>query len=740
MYISTILIIIAAVSLLITIRFALNGELSNSYARYLTIVGASTFLWCIGQGMLGLMSNEVAAMFWRLVGLAGIDLFIDAEVFFLADQMGISKAKTTVLHITALALSVFSYIYQGFSVPVIFTTWGDRTCFYSIAGPANIPHLLFLGLMLGIGILMGILWFCRAEYKRERRYVKFLFLANIFLILGCVPDTVLPMLGIPSFPGSAFGASITFFTLMYVEKNNSVYRLSGGNLMHYIYDDSQSGIIAFDLDYIVRQANPYARKLIGLSAIEREKSFDQLFELSKESESDIKRRVRDSKEVTTKLRAGRTGTLVGISIRETYDENGDPFMIICYVQDYSEEEEILAKLEIANRSKGEFLSNMSHEIRTPVHAILGLNEMVQRKSTDSGIREYAENIENSGSVLLSIISDILDVSSIEGGAIEIREEPYSLGNLIRDLRILSQERCAKKDLKFQINVDETLPDALIGDATRIRQVITNLLTNAIKYSDCGQVTLEVKRGGEDAGKLQKGDTVLLSVHVLDTGKGIRKEDQKKLFGAFERVDESRNRRVEGTGLGLSISYHYVKAMGGELAFDSEYGKGSDFYFSIPQMVDQALPCVKLGEVKSSESRRYEVAFTAPNARILAVDDNEVNLEVLKLLLTETQIQIDSCNCGMDAIELMKNNHYDLLLLDHMMPQMDGIELFEIIKRDHLSEAPVIVLTANAIEGAKEMYLEKGFTDYISKPIASQKLEEMLYEYLPGNLTGKEGAR
>ena len=388
--------------------------------------------------------------------------------------------------------------------------------------------------------------------------------------------------------------------------------------------------------------------------------------------------------------------------------------------------------ESANKAKSDFLSNMSHEIRTPINAILGMNEMILREAIAPNIIEYAENIRTAGNTLLGIVNDVLDFSKIEAGKMEIIPVEYALSSLLNDLVNMIQSRADKKGLEFHINAANDLPSELFGDEIRIKQVVTNILTNAVKYTEHGSVTLTVNftKIGDNLIKIFFG--------VKDTGIGIKQEDIQKLFSAFERIEEKRNRTVEGTGLGMNITQRLLNMMGSQLDVHSVYGEGSEFSFELEQKV---INWHELGDFEEnfrhalSQHKKYREKFTAPDAKILVVDDTVMNLTVVKGLLKQTKIQIDTADSGYECLNLVTKNHYDIIFLDHRMPGIDGIETLQRMKEMHNNinqDTPVISLTANAISGARKQYIDAGFQDYLTKPIDSSRLEEMMIEYLPPN--------
>ncbi len=384
--------------------------------------------------------------------------------------------------------------------------------------------------------------------------------------------------------------------------------------------------------------------------------------------------------------------------------------------------------EQANNAKSDFLANMSHEIRTPINAIMGMNEMVLRESKDESIRGYALNIDSASKTLLSLINDILDFSKIEAGKMEIIPAPYDVASFFHDVINMTSIKVKQKKLDFEIEIDSNLPSTLQGDEVRNRQVLVNILNNAIKYTKTGYVKLLVNGIKED-------DDFTLMMQVEDSGIGIKPEDLDKLFEGFQRLDLEQNRSIEGTGLGLAITRNLLERMGGHIEVSSEYGKGSVFTVYLPQEIMDESPIGDFEqkyEALAKEKEGYRESFVAPEARVLVVDDNEMNLEVVKALLKSTDIQITTCMSGMECLDLMKKTHFDVILLDHMMPGMDGIQtlskMIETMEEGQL--VPVIALTANAIVGAKEEYLKAGFSDYLSKPIDGVELEKLLLKYLP----------
>ncbi len=383
----------------------------------------------------------------------------------------------------------------------------------------------------------------------------------------------------------------------------------------------------------------------------------------------------------------------------------------------------------ANKAKSNFLANMSHEIRTPMNAILGMDEMILRDSGDVRIRKYAANIQSAGRTLLSIINDILDLSKIESGRMELVPVEYDFASVLNDIVNMTKGKADEKHLSYEMDVDPDIPSVLYGDEIRIRQVILNITNNAIKYTARGSVNIRFSFDHEKD---------MLMIRVADTGMGIKPEDLDKLFSSFQRLDETKNRNIEGTGLGLNITKQLVEMMGGAIRVESEYGKGSVFTAHIRQKVIDYTPVGDYTQRlarSDADSPEFRPSLIAPDARILIVDDNEMNLEVISALMSETGIRIVTALSGNECIRILRDNSFDVILLDQMMPGMSGSQTLEAIRTQHIADGtPIIALTADAIVGARENYIREGFTDYLSKPVIYEELENILIRYLdPGLL-------
>lgn len=428
--------------------------------------------------------------------------------------------------------------------------------------------------------------------------------------------------------------------------------------------------------------------------------------------------------------------IVGLVVGKLFDmTEGQKNKLIDFVKT---SKEIQHQAEAANIAKSAFLANMSHEIRTPINAILGMNEMILRENKSPQIEEYAKSIYSAGNSLLYLVNDVLDISKIESGKLEIVETNYDTSSFIHDCYNMIAEKAEKKGLELKIECNPELPSQLRGDEVRLRQVVTNFLSNAVKYTKQGSIILSVDQQ-------QNQDTFSMVITVKDTGIGIKEENMKDLFSQFARFDLEQNRNIEGTGLGLAISRQLVDLMHGEIQVQSIYGVGSSFTVIVPQKIIDNSPMGdyhKRYQEISQTNARYRQSFKARDARILVVDDVEVNLKVIVNLLKETEVQVDTAQSGEQCLLMTAQNAYDLIFMDHMMPEMDGMETYARMKESKESlnqDTPVIMLTANAITGVKEQYLQAGFADYLPKPVQGGKLEQMILKYIPQDKIQTEGS-
>ena len=496
------------------------------------------------------------------------------------------------------------------------------------------------------------------------------------------------------------------------------------NAKNYIIDNLKEAVIVTDADHRFLFLNSMADKII--TSINKEQGYstdDKIYAFIQGSQDffDWKDRHYQVEETVLKdneLIQGYMMTIVDVT--KIIEQNHLMKRLVLQTED-------------ANRAKTNFVSNMSHEIRTPMNSIVGITEILLRSRHSPKEQEYLLNIQSSGRVLLTIINDVLDCSKMEAGKMQLFDEPYDTCSLFHDLRISMENRIGHSGLELIYDIDQDIPCKLKGDMGRIRQVIINLVNNAIKYTEKGSVRFSVHV------RQKNTDKVMLYYEVADTGIGIRKEDQKILFDAFQRVEMDRNRYVEGTGLGLTISQNLVNMMGGVIEVESEYGKGSRFFFTIEQTIIDPTPVSAVnynGQKDNVTEKEAECLFIAPEAHILLVDDNELNLVVAKELLKPLRMQIDTAENGLQAVKMVRGSQYDLVLMDHMMPVMDGIVATKTIRElpdEKYKKLPIIALTANAMVDARKEFLNAGMNGFVAKPIDFARICNQLKLWLPKEL-------
>lgn len=737
-FINCLAVVFSTIIAIFGISYFMREKNAGALRYYMLVMGFFGALWSGGYGIMGFTETREAAAVFRAVGLVGVVGFMMTEALMVAYMVELPK---WLFRAYAMMFGIFAVADLYFFIPDqhIFVRLNGRMCYYSTNSFGRMVHNIFLAFVTVTMIAMAILWVHKEKPKRQAYYVRAAILANIAILFSIIPDTILPMLGKPSFPSSAYGMFLTYMITWFWATRFNAFSITVGNLSQYIYESANTAILIFDEYFRLVLANPYGQELLGIKKIENQKLM-QLFQGTEAEYGRIKDGIlRDNKGVAELVSVhGAISCSLNFSVARDFHD--DPYCIVCFVYDLTKEKNMLEEVVRANKAKSQFLANMSHEIRTPINGILGMDSVLLKECHDENLREYAKNIQSAGQSLLSIINDILDISKIESGKMEILTIRYQLFSVLNDCYNLTKIKLQNKPVSFIMQINEKLPSWLYGDEVRIRQIINNFLSNAVKYTKEGNITFELDF------EEKTDEQILLVITVRDTGIGIKEEDLGKLFESFTRIEEKRNRNIEGTGLGLNLTKNLVNLMGGEVFAESTYGKGSCFTAKIPQKIADAKPMGDFGKRYQqylSTSDDDKLSFLAPDAKILVVDDVTMNLKVVEGLLKATKIQIDTAVSGSECLECVKTTPYQMIFLDHMMPEMDGLETLEHMKNladNPNAQTPVIMLTANAIVGAKEEYIEAGFTDYLTKPIRETELLEMILKYLPEELVCENGGQ
>lgn len=714
---------------------ALKGEEGKQLeSQMFAGLAFSSCIWNFFFGILLVQEKARMAYFCRCAGMIGTFGYLISAAYLLSYWSAVKKEISIAVRsfsLTAIILYPFLMNYDnvqyeraffGMSYTFVPNIWNNLYNFYCIA-------------LAVCFVFMDIFMCKKAERKRMRVLGRHMLWCLIVIFLGMLLDTVFPMFGMGAFPGSSItqglGVIIAHQGVCFSRKN----KVTIGNMSKFIYFSVEIPVLIYTEKERLEMANKSAMEFFNLT---EDYSTTKLHELFQLEEDILKKSHNEGKlKIDTKCLIRKSYCRLGIDA--IFDDYKDVIGYIITVDDLTDTMKIIRELEdartkaeMANQAKSTFLAKMSHEIRTPINAILGMDEMILRESKEEEIRNYASSIKQAGRTLLSLINDILDLSKIESGKFDIILEKYNMSLMIVDLLDILTIKIEEKGLKLKLELAKNIPTTLIGDELRVKQVITNIINNAVKYTDKGHILwrMDWNRVDENIGEL--------IIEITDTGIGIRKEDMGRLFGSYERLDQTKNHFVEGTGLGLTITKNLVESMDGRLSVNSIYGKGSSFLVRLHQHIVDETPIGEIEEIRKerAERKKDEQLFIAPNAQILAVDDNLTNLTIIRELLKRTKVKVELATKGETCLDMIKRKSYDIIFLDHMMPGMDGLETLHCMQKmkDNKSEqAAIIALTANAIIGAREMYLKHGFTDYLSKPIDGGELERIVKKYLPSSM-------
>ncbi len=700
--------------------------------RLLFVFCISSAIWSIGFGALILQTDPEKAYWCRVIGMIGTILYLIMGQILVSYLSGIKKRWTNLFNGFA-ALGVFVYFLTVERGQTIYQLEESGMTYSFKAGPANTIYTAY-SLILAILMFCISLYMCFSKVKRIKFFGKIFMGTVAAMLLGTILDTVFPLLGFRAIPGSTMTQFVGMVVVFVAIRANNRSKINIANMSEFIYYSLSMPVLVYNSGKRLQIANDAAAKFfqIDRNQIAQQKiRLGTLFDTADDSVFDF-----EGSSSNIDSCCIHNQIYCNLAINKIQDRYNDIIGYIIIVTDLSERVKTLQRLEeakqeaeAANQSKSIFLANMSHEIRTPMNAILGFSELILKKEASETVHEYAADIKTSCLNLLAVINDILDISKLDSGKAELSCGNYHTAHLLQEIHHMIDMQAKKKGLYFEMNADPRIPNELYGDMTRVRGVLINLLNNAVKYTNQGGVVFNIRLLNVE------GRSATLEYTVTDTGIGLKESAIEHLFDSFARFDTRRNTDIEGTGLGLSIVNGYINLMGGTIKVDSIYGRGTTFTVTLHQEIVDDSPIhftkTTAENVESLNSRQIQIRDT----RVLVTDDNQINLKVIKNTLAHYGLVVDTAPSGAEAIRLCKQTKYDLVFMDQMMPGMNGIEAMEEIRELSAHYAmggpgKIIVLTANAIIGVRKELIEKGFDEYLSKPIQFRELERVLEQFIP----------
>lgn len=730
---SSILLIDSIIAFYLFLSPIWSGKELDRANKTLHLYALASAIWSLGFGMLFIQTDAEKAYIWRSIAIFGTVMYMITAQYLICLFAQISEKTRKFFNSIALT-GIVPYILsiQRDQTEYFMSTFGMTYRFKP--GTVNIIYSAYF-IIVSVNIVGIIIHMIHSsEKKRLKIFGKHFLLITSLILVGTVLDMIFPAMGLPALPGSNvtqfWGLIILFYAMDVLNRT----RINVSNMSKFIYYSLAMPILVFDDNHQLKIANEAATEFLSLPKDETKlstRSIEDLFDLQGESIFDFEQSHYNRDTVCLINQAP-----CNLTISKIQDNYGDIIGYIVNVQDVSERMKYIEELKIArieadssNTAKSQFLANMSHEIRTPMNAIIGFSELALQENPSDTLADYLEDIKSSSHNLLTLINDILDISKIESGKMCLVNVMYNTAELLHDIYEIIHTQAASKGLDFQIQIDPKLPSILKGDVNRLRSILINLLNNSVKYTPSGFVKLDIVCSDLNE------KPFFIDFRIIDSGIGIKEEELSHLFDAFAQFDQTRNYGKEGTGLGLTLVKGFCTLMNGNIKVESVYGKGSTFTATVEQEILDASPI----DTNLIQSHKVKDEFSLGSLRVsevcsLVVDDNPINCKVISRSMGYYGMDVDIANNGQEAIELCKNKKYDFIFMDQMMPEMDGIEAMRHIRAlsdyHETDTYKIIVLTANAIYGVREELLEKGFDEYLSKPVNFRDLEKLLIQFLP----------